>query len=70
MGLRMLEIPEDQSLRHRAQRRAVWDFMATVEDLRCAVCHKRIDYDDRQSFEATTLCPACTHAVNQEMVTP
>jgi hypothetical protein len=53
-------------LRVRAARRAMWDFVAAVDDLRCLVCHKRIDYDDHRIFEFTSLCELCARAVNED----
>ena len=56
----------DVERRTRAAKRAVWDVMAVVEDLRCSVCRKRVDHDDRESFERTNLCAPCAQAVTKE----
>ena len=58
---------EHRRLEHQAQRRAIWDFVAAVEDLRCSVCYKRVDFDDQWSFERTSLCFNCSEAVNQDL---
>jgi hypothetical protein len=52
----------------RAQPRAVREFAAKVEDRRCAVCLARVEYEDRELFERTNLCLACTSAVNESLV--
>jgi hypothetical protein len=49
-----------------ATRYAIWDFVAAVEDLRCLVCRKRIDYGDHGIFECTSLCQLCAGALNEE----
>ncbi|HZP12757.1 MAG TPA: hypothetical protein VFB36_10080 [Nevskiaceae bacterium] len=64
MGVR--QFPE-LATRYSAQHRAVWEFAARVDDWRCTVCLARIDYDDRELFEHTNLCPACSGAVNESL---
>jgi hypothetical protein len=63
MALRIHEHLKERAIDPQ-QQRAVWDFVARVEDWRCTVCFKRVDYDDHESFERTRLCPACCSAVN------
>ena len=60
------EFTVDTEREARASRRAAWDFMAAVENLRCFVCNKRVEYDDKEVFERTRLCVLCTRAVNEE----
>ena len=55
-------------LHHRAQRRAVWEFAATVENWRCVICFGRIAYEDHELFDRTKLCVACSDAVNESFV--
>ena len=48
----------------RAARRALWDFVAVIDDLRCLVCAKRIPFEDYEIFESTSLCQLCSCVVN------
>ncbi len=66
MGIR--QFPAGATVQYREQHRAVWEFAARIENWHCAVCLVRIDYQDRELFEHTNLCSACSGAVNESLV--
>ncbi len=68
MPLNLREASDTATLRYRAQRRAVWEFAARIENWRCAVCYARIEYEDHELFDTTNLCPTCSGAVNETLV--
>jgi hypothetical protein len=66
MATRVQE-PDTDLIRYRAQHRAVWEFAASVEGWRCRVCYARVEFEDRERFESTHLCTACSEAVNESL---
>jgi hypothetical protein len=65
MPARQMQNHHHRAAQH-AQRRAVWDFVATVADWRCTLCQKSIEFGDLEVFGRTRLCPKCSVTVNRE----